>query len=188
MKPKTVAFVIALLILQATAALSKTRCTPIYLFGASASFNDSIVYFTDIQIIDSAWVDDNGMMLLGRSDYSYQLRSYLMGRGETNRTCLVSFATKEKDILKKMEKMRKQFTGTKKHPKKYDIREIDDDEFKFTTVTPNGLVADASTIDEKASHRAEKSKAKKSKGELKSPAIDGPKGASDAPPVIPPRQ
>ena len=52
MKLKFVALIIALLTLHAIPALSKTRCTPVYIFGVSASFNDSIVYFTDIQIID----------------------------------------------------------------------------------------------------------------------------------------
>lgn len=189
MKSKITAFVIALLMLQAIPAMGKTRCTPIYLFGASASFNDSIVYFTDIQIIDSAWVDDNGLKLMGRADYSNQLRNYLNGRGETNRTCLVSFATKEKDILKKMQKMKKQFTGTKKHPKKFDIREIDEDEFRFLGVTPEGMLVDSDAIDKKASRRIEKSKEKKSKGMLKgSHASEGPAGTSDAPPTIPPRQ
>ena len=38
---------------------AKIVCVPkLYAFGFSASFNDSIVYFTDIQEIDSAWIND----------------------------------------------------------------------------------------------------------------------------------
>ncbi len=188
MKSKFAALFAVLLMLQALPAMGKTRCTPVYLFGASASFNDSIVYFTDIQIIDSAWIDDKGVLLLGRSDYSNQLRDYLVGRGEQNRTCLVSFALKEKDILKKYEKMKKKFQGTKKKPKKFDVREIDDEEFKFASVKPVGVTVESSDIDEKAQRRAEKSKARKSKGYLKGEPSPGRGDATtDAPPAIPPR-
>ena len=186
MKLKFVALIIALLTLHAIPALSKTRCTPVYMFGVSASFNDSIVYFTDIQIIDSAWIEERGNMLLGRLEYSYQLRSFVNARGEANRTCLVAFAFKEKDIMKKYQHMKKQFTGSKKRPTKYDVREIDEDEFKFRSVTPDGMTIDDSTIDEKSSRRIEKSKAKKEKGMLK----NNPSGADsnpDSTPVIPPR-
>ena len=174
------------MMLHGMQASGKLRCTPIYIFGVSASFNDSIVYFTDIQIIDSAWIEERGNMLLGRLEYSYQLRSFVNARGEANRTCLVAFAFKEKDIMKKYQHMKKQFTGSKKRPTKYDVREIDEDEFKFHSVTPDGMTIDDSTIDEKASRRIEKSKAKKEKGMLK----NNPSGADsnpDSTPVIPPR-
>ena len=188
MKLKFVALIIALLTLHAMPALSKARCTPVYIFGVSASFNDSIVYITDIQIIDSAWIEDKGNMLLGRLDYSYQLKAFVNAHGEANRTCLVSFAFKEKDIMKKYQRMKKRFSGTKKRPSKYDIREIDEEEFKFHSVTPDGLTADNSTIDKKASRRAEKSKAKKEKGMLKdNHSADGTGDNPDSTPVIPPR-
>ena len=41
----------------------------VYLAGVSASFTDSLVYFTDVQYLDSAAVDDKGM-LVGRALYS----------------------------------------------------------------------------------------------------------------------
>ena len=186
MKSKIALFAVALLMLQALPAMGKVRCTPVYLFGAAASFNDSIVYFTEIQIIDSAWIDDKGVLLVRRADYSNQLRDYLVGRGENNRTCLVSFSLKEKDILKKYQKMKKMFSGSKKNPKKFDIREIDDDEFKFLAVSPDPSLIKNTTIDEKALRRAEKSKEKKSKGKLKDTPSKG-NNASDAPPAIPPR-
>ena len=61
---------------QNTAA--KLKCIPkIYAFGFSASFNDSIVYFTDIQEIDSAWINEKNKFLVSRDNYSYQLKNYL---------------------------------------------------------------------------------------------------------------
>ncbi len=188
MKSKLAALVTILLILQALPAMSKVRCTPVYIFGVSASFNDSIVYFTDIQILDSAWIDEKGDLLVNRPEYSAQLRDYLVGRGENNRTCFVSFALKEKDIQKKFQKLQKQFNGSKKNRKAFDVREIDDDEFQFDAVKPDpSLMADA-TIDEKASRRVEKSKQKKQQGTLKdNRPQQGASGSADAPPSMPPR-
>ena len=45
----------------------------VYLYGFAASFNDSTVYFTDIQELDSAVVDRGGF-LYGRD--SYKARCY----------------------------------------------------------------------------------------------------------------
>ena len=176
-----------ILILQSMAVSGKMRCTPIYLFGTSASFNDSIVYFTDIQILDSAWIDEKTDFLVNRSEYSHQLREHFNMTGHPNRTCLVSFATTEKEILKKYAKMRKQFKGTDKKPKNYAIREIDDDEFHFKAIKlynidESEVVMEAS---KKTSKRAEKSKMKKSKGKLNE------KRSSDASvpsPTMPPRR
>ena len=83
----------------------KVKCTPIYIFGVAASFNDSIIYITDIQIIDSAWIDSKTGFLERRSEYTNQFRSHLIGRGHANRTCMVTFADNEKDIKKKYEKL-----------------------------------------------------------------------------------
>ena len=41
----------------------------VYLAGVSASFTDSLVYFTDVQYLDSAAVDSKGL-LVGRALYS----------------------------------------------------------------------------------------------------------------------
>lgn len=35
----------------------------VYLAGVSASFTDSLVYFTDVQYLDSAAVDDKGLLV-----------------------------------------------------------------------------------------------------------------------------
>ncbi len=83
---------------------------PVYIFGFGASFNDSTVYFTEIQLVDSAWVDARHGFLYQRSTYSYQLRNHLEELGfETPTTC-VSFADKRKKIEKKFLKMRKKYT------------------------------------------------------------------------------
>ena len=43
---------------------AKQKIEPRYLFGFAASFADSTVYFTDIQKVDSAWIDTKTKFLL----------------------------------------------------------------------------------------------------------------------------
>lgn len=53
--------------------------TPVYAFGIGMSFNDSIVYYTDIQLLDSAKVGKYNVLEM-RSDYSNQFRAHIESR------------------------------------------------------------------------------------------------------------
>ena len=54
MKYVKILFAIALVFTMCSAfSLKKDHSKPVYAFGISASFTDTIVYFTDIQILDS---------------------------------------------------------------------------------------------------------------------------------------
>ena len=104
-----------------------------YMFGFSASFNDSIVYFTDIQEVDSVWLSSKKKMLAGRSNYAYQLRNYCaQSLGQSNRTVVIISATKRKQVEKKLIKMKKLYMG--KNTGKYDVRFISAPDFKFRPV------------------------------------------------------
>lgn len=81
----------------------------VYLAGVSASFTDSLVYFTDIQRVDSAALDEKGL-LVGRSQYSLQLKDYLeQHQGGVNRTCFMFFNTKKKKLEKEMHKLKAKY-------------------------------------------------------------------------------
>ena len=55
MKYVKILFAIALVFTMCSAfSLKKDHSKPVYAFGISASFTDTVVYFTDIQILDSA--------------------------------------------------------------------------------------------------------------------------------------
>ncbi|MBR1504224.1 MAG: hypothetical protein IJ618_10130 [Prevotella sp.] len=104
-----------------------------YMFGFVASFNDSIIYFTDIQEVDSVWLTQKKKMLAGRSNYAYQLRNYCsQALEQPNRTVVIISATKRKDVEKKLTKMKKQYVV--KNAGKYDIRYIPTSDFKFQPV------------------------------------------------------
>ncbi|MBR1400546.1 MAG: hypothetical protein IJ604_04325 [Prevotella sp.] len=115
----------------------------IYIFGFSASFNDSIIYFTEIQELDSAWIDDKTNFLLERNNYSYQLRDYLTEKGQPNRTCVTTYALERKDIEKKYIEMKNLYTkepkgkkGKKKKNRNFDIRLLTLNDFKYEVITP----------------------------------------------------
>lgn len=104
-----------------------------YMFGFSASFKDSIVYFTDIQAVDSAWIDTKTKFLQGRELYSEQLKNHLATNlNESNRTCIVMFAKKRSKLEKKYLKLKRLYTIKAKGL--YDVRYLNNDDFKFKTV------------------------------------------------------
>lgn len=104
-----------------------------YMFGFVASFNDSTVYFTNIQQVDSVWVTKKKKMLAGRNNYSYQLREFFaQKRNMPNRTCVVVANTDRKKVEKKYIKMKNKYLVKSKKP--YDVRNIADSDFKFSAV------------------------------------------------------
>lgn len=113
---------------------AKIVCVPkLYAFGFSASFNDSIVYFTDIQEIDSAWINDKTDFFVSRDNYSYQLKNYFTNIGQEHRTCVISFALKRKDIEKKYKKMKEKYVKAGK----FSIKTLGKNDFQFTTIKPD---------------------------------------------------
>lgn len=90
-------------------AWAELRPKTVYVYGFAASFNDSTVYFTDIQQVDSAYIDSKTKFLYSRENYSYQLRDYLERLGFSNATCTTSFATTRKAAEKKYLALRKKY-------------------------------------------------------------------------------
>lgn len=81
----------------------------VYMAGVSASFTDSLVYFTDVQYLDSAVVDNKGF-LVGRSQYSVQLKDYLEAKeGVKNRTCFMFFNVKKNKLQKELLKLKEKY-------------------------------------------------------------------------------
>ena len=92
MKYVKILFAMALVLTMCSAfSLKKDHSKPVYAFGISASFTDTVVYFTDIQILDSAKVSKEGF-LSHRELYSYQLKNYLEDNQlQQNSTCMIYF-------------------------------------------------------------------------------------------------
>ena len=95
--------------------------------------HDSTVYFTDIQEIDSAWVNEKNEFLVGRDNYSFQLKNYLTNIGLEHRTCVISYAIKRKDIEKKYRKMKEKYVKAGN----FIIKYIENKDFHFTAIKPD---------------------------------------------------
>ncbi len=105
----------------------------VYVFGFSASFTDSVVYITDIQKLDYAWIDTKGNHLMEREEYAYQLKRYLADQlGTPHRTCVVFYAKNRKKAEKQFLKMKKLYTIKAKN--KFDVKYLSSSDFSFTIV------------------------------------------------------
>ncbi len=104
-----------------------------YMFGFSASFKDSTVYITDIQDVTGAWMDSKTKFLLNRDGYSQQLSDYLTNnKQESDRICVVVYATDRKKAEKKLRKFQKMYI--EKGKGSYAIRQLTTADFRFTPI------------------------------------------------------
>ena len=78
---------------------NKGKDKVVYAFGLAASFNDTVVYYTAIQPLDSVKLKDG--FLPKRESYTYQLKSYLeYDLKSPNYTCMIYFSDDKKEIEK----------------------------------------------------------------------------------------
>ena len=143
----------AIIIPTVVSAVNKE--TKVFMYGVVTSFNDSTVYFTDIQMLDSAWVDSKTGFLYSRENYSYQLRDNMHKLGIAHPTCITVFSKTRKDIEKKYFAMKKRYTSKGR----YDVKYLTASDFQFEAVVP-----DESERKDKATLKKE---AKQEKAELK---------------------
>ncbi len=192
MKISKLAFVaIAALSCFTLSVSAKSEMQKVYIFGFAASFNDSTVYFTNLQQLDSAWVDAKSKFLLSRENYSGQLSDYLAGMGLQNKICMVTFDTKQKKAEKKFSKMVSRYSKVPKVKKSkqkdanlkvndelkpaYIIKFIENSEFAFENIKPYEVEAAEAA-------KAEREKMKNApKGGMKPPK--GGPGEGGQPPM-----
>ena len=99
----------------------------VYLYGVAMNFNDSTVYITDVQHLDSTIIHDNGC-LQNYSNYSMQWKVYLEGTlNELNQTCAVIYSDKKKKLDKSYLKTRKKYTNDKSKT----LKQVGTDAFAF---------------------------------------------------------
>lgn len=129
------AFLAVVMLVASTATAKKVVVPQMYMFGFAASFNDTIVHFTNIQKVDSVWVDAKTKFLADREVYSSQLQQYLTNQEMPYRTCVVVYAETREKAEKKYLKLRRLYVSPKKdHGQRYEVRYIEDDKFRFHSV------------------------------------------------------
>ena len=136
---------IAATLLISLTAQAKNEMRKAYVFGFASSFNDSTVYFTDIQELDSVWFTSKHHFLVSRENYSYQLRDYLTSIGEQHRTCMVEYNTDPKKLEKMWNKLYSRYVHNqkKKNNQKqkselppFQIKNLNREQFQFQAVAP----------------------------------------------------
>jgi hypothetical protein len=132
--------IIALLVTLTTSLQAKpVKPAHVYMFGFSASFQDSTIYVTDIQDVQGAWIESKTKFLLGRDNYSYQLKEHFANNlQDPDRVCMVFYATSKSKAEKIMKKLMKKYVPNHKKSKKkwktYDVRYITSAYFKFSPI------------------------------------------------------
>lgn len=108
-------------------AFSSKKEKGVYAFGFSASFTDTVVYHTEIQMLDS--VELKRGFLPKRDLYSYQLKNYLeYNKGQKNRTCMIYFSEDKQKLVKEKTKVLNKY---KKNNKEAILTEIPQTDFTF---------------------------------------------------------
>ena len=119
--------------LALSSAEAKRVKKPVYIFGFSASFKDSVVYITDVQQVDGAWTDTKTHFLLGRDSYSTQLKDHFTDKMQQgDRICLVFYAHSKRKAAQEYEKIKKKYTEKSKIA--YDVRQLPLSDFRFEAV------------------------------------------------------
>lgn len=111
---RTILFVLALSCLMPLAMMAGGGKAPkmqsVAMFGVGISFTDSVVYETEIQMLDSVWVNPDHDFLEDRTLYSLQLQYFMEQQGVKNAVCTVLFSKKQSSLQGKWEKIRKRHT------------------------------------------------------------------------------
>ena len=99
----------------------------VYLFGVATNLNDSTVYLTDVQHLDSMTLNADGS-LPNYVGYSLQLKVYLEGElNESHQTCAVIYSEKKKRLEKRLLAVRKKYLNIKGNT----LKLIGSDVFQF---------------------------------------------------------
>lgn len=96
---------------SANAAHKEPRVRRVYMFGFGASLTDSVACQTQVQAVDSAWLDAHSL-LVDRSLYSIQLQFHLEQKeGVRNALCTVYFSKKERKARRLWAKLKRRYAS-----------------------------------------------------------------------------
>lgn len=151
-----------MLVSSASELYAKVEQKPIYICGYAVNFADSTVYLTEIQCIDTAYVESKNGFLMDRNQYSAQLQFHMNKHsGGKNYTCMVLFDKKLARLQKRVAKVRKhneKDTSTR-------LMVIPADEFQFigeqyVDTTPVILDEESADVNKTPSEEAHPAKAR----------------------------
>lgn len=87
---------------------------PQYIFGFAISMTDSVAYITEVQRVDSAWVETAHGYLVDRALYSLQLQYYLeQSENAKNTVCSVFFNRNPRKMQRLWARMKRRYAKAK---------------------------------------------------------------------------
>ena len=110
--------------------VKKPAIVPVYMYGMSTAFGDSVAYVTDIQRIDSAYMERKHI-LGGLREYVQQLDQYYKSKGE-RRVNTVFFKKNRKKAEKHFMKLRKKY-----NKQGQELKPLPQGEFGFSAIQPS---------------------------------------------------
>ena len=128
---RLVAVILLSVVAVGTLQAKRVQVPKVYMFGFAASFTDTIVHFTNVQELDTVWMESKNRFLLGRDLYSRQLRDFLNTQQKQSRTCVVFYDTKRSKLEKKYLKMKRLYTQSKDGKKHFDVQFLGSEAFRF---------------------------------------------------------
>lgn len=108
MKKTFIIFVLAFFATVSAVQAKGKEEKAVYMFGASFSFSDSVVYFTEIMPVEGAKLDTKTKFLLHRQYYAYELKDYMnFQENMPGRTSVIYFSEKRSKLEKQEAKIKK---------------------------------------------------------------------------------
>lgn len=192
MKVLRIALALAIVAISSLAAQAKIEPTTAYMFGFASSFNDSTVYITSVQKVDSVYLSHKNLFLEGRDNYSFQLRDYLESIGEPKRTCIVMFDRNFKKAEKKWTKLYERYTKkvkvqrmksgekSKDLPSPWQVKSVDENKFTFKPIVPDNMEEPMTKQERKEAKMKAKEEVKKQKADAKKQKAEAKKQKAEA--------
>ena len=100
----------------------KVKQKPVYIFGFAESFADSLGYITDVQYLETAYIDTKTKFLIGRNMYSVQLQQFLQQNTDCKSPVTsIFFGEKKEKLVKKQLSLRNKYEKYRD----YTIKSVD---------------------------------------------------------------
>mgnify|MGYP001199823408 CR=1 FL=1 len=125
-------FTALLLVMVLSSATLVKKDGGVYVFGVTSSFSDSVVYFTEIQFLDTLKLDKGGI-LPEMNSYSSQLENYVgVMKNKPNQTAATFYSTKRSSLVKERTKLSNRYKKKLAH----SIQFLPIEDFTYTRVAP----------------------------------------------------
>lgn len=146
---------------------------PVYIFGFATTFDSDVIYLTEIQQLDSAFIMKSGF-LYSRDSYSYQLNGQMKKLGEEHAYNAIFFSHNRDKLEKRYVKLKNKYLKPKKNKKKearaYTVNYLTAADFQFVGIPADEDVQKKDAVwkeEQKAARKKAKAEAKENKRKVK---------------------